>query len=63
MENENKQFEPKAPDFTGEGIAVWKRLDKNGNEYLSIKLVGHNTLTAFKYIPKEKATSEEAAKA
>jgi len=59
MENENKQFEPKAPDFTGDGVAVWIRQDKNGNDFLSIKTTGHNTITAFKNVPKAGTTENE----
>ena len=49
---QKKEFEAKAPDYTSDGVAVWERLDKNGNTYLSIKIVGHNTIYAFKNIPK-----------
>ncbi len=38
----------KKPDFKGEGVAVWVNTDKNGNDYLSIKLVGHEKVIAFK---------------
>ena len=37
----------KKPDFKGEGVAVWVNTDKNGNEYLSIKVVGHEKILAF----------------
>lgn len=29
------------PDYSGDGVAVWKKLDKNGKEYLSVKVLGH----------------------
>ena len=38
----------KKPDFKGDGVAVWVNTDKNGNKYLSIKLVGHEKILAFK---------------
>lgn len=43
---ENK-FEPKAPDYKGDGAAVWKATDKNGNLYLKVKVLGH-TINCFK---------------
>ena len=44
------EFSGRKPDFkdpTG-GVAVWMNTDKNGNEYLSIKMVGHEKIVAFK---------------
>jgi uncharacterized protein (DUF736 family) len=32
--------ESKKPDFSGEGLAVWERTDKNGNKYLSVRVMG-----------------------
>jgi len=29
----------KAPDFKGDGVSIWKNFDKNGNIYLSVRLV------------------------
>jgi hypothetical protein len=37
----------KSPEFKGDGVAVWVNKDKNGNKYLSIRLVGHNPVNAF----------------
>lgn len=51
MTQENKQGDK--PQYTGDGVAVWINTDKNGKQYLSIKLAGHNTVNAFKYVPKE----------
>jgi len=40
MAQENKSEKVK-PDFIGyDGFAVWKGIDKNGNEFLSIKCLG-----------------------
>ena len=39
------------PDFKGDGVAVWVNLDKNGNKYLAIKILGGLTVRAFP--PKE----------
>jgi len=47
---ESAEFSGRKPDFkdrTG-GVAVWMNTDKNGNEYLSIKMVGHEKVVAFK---------------
>ena len=44
----------KAPDFKSDGVAVWVNKDKNGKDYLSINVVGHNKLVAFKNEPKPK---------
>jgi len=38
----------KSPDYVGDGIAVWVNKNKDGNSYLSIKLIGHNTIYAQK---------------
>jgi hypothetical protein len=53
MENENRK-----PDFKIDGCAVWKNIDKNGNDFLTIKLLGHNTFNVFKYIDKPKGDKE-----
>ena len=47
----------KAPDFSADGIAVWQNTTKDGKPYLSVKIVGHNTINAFKNEPKEKGTA------
>jgi hypothetical protein len=38
----------KKPDYIGDGIAIWLNTDKNNNSYLSIKMIGHNTVYASK---------------
>ncbi len=52
--NETK-FEPRAPDFKADGIAVWEGKDKNGNKLLRVKMVGHETVTVFENKPKPQA--------
>jgi hypothetical protein len=54
---ENK-FVPKAPDYKGDGVSIWKAEDKNGNLYLKVKVLGH-TISCFKYEPKEKIYEKE----
>ena len=49
----------KLPAYTGDGVAVWINVDKNGKKYLSIKLVGHTPVNAFKNEPKPKKTEED----
>jgi hypothetical protein len=40
MDQENKPEKVK-PDFVGnDGFAIWKGIDKNDNEFLSIKFLG-----------------------
>jgi hypothetical protein len=44
---EKNNFVKKEPDYTGDGVAVWYNLSTNNTPYLSIRLAGHNTVTAF----------------
>jgi len=37
----------RSPDFKGDGVVVWVNKDKNGKDYLSIRLVGHSPILAF----------------
>ena len=43
------------PDYKGDGVAVWIKKDKNGNQYLSICICNSINVAAFKYVPKPKA--------
>lgn len=49
---ENKE-KGRKPDFSNDGVAVWINKDKNQKKYLSIKLVGHTAVNAFKNEPRE----------
>lgn len=40
------------PAYKGDGVAVWLNKDKNGQTYLSIKLLGSISVNAFKNEPK-----------
>lgn len=43
------------PAFKGDGVAVWINKDKNGKEYLSIKILNSFSVAAFDNSePKEK---------
>jgi len=35
------------PTYRGDGVAVWVFKSKEGKEYLSIKIVGHDYIKAF----------------
>ena len=59
MENETKKTGT-MPKFKGDGVAVWINKTKDKEEpYLSIKVVGHTTINAFLYTPKEKDNKKE----
>jgi hypothetical protein len=45
------EFEKRAPDFKGDGVAVWVN-EKDGKKYLSIKILNNFTIVAFKNEPK-----------
>ena len=54
-----EQEQTRQPDYKGDGVAVWKKNDKNGKLYLSIKVLGCY-LNAFKNEPKpEKVVIEQ----
>lgn len=38
-EKTKAEFKPRRPDFKSEAVAVWKNYDKNGKEYLAIKII------------------------
>ena len=41
-------FEPTMPDYSGDGIAIWKAVDKNGKEFLKVKVLGSpNNINCF----------------
>ena len=47
-----KEFKPRTPDLKGDGVAIWKETDKNGNEYASVVILGGKAIRCWK--PKEK---------
>ena len=47
-------FEPKAPDYSGDGLAVWKANDKNGKEFLKVKVLQGTAINCFKVELKKK---------
>lgn len=52
---EQKLNKPKGrqPDFRSDGCAIWINEDRNGKQYLSVKVVGHNSINVFKHEPKQ----------
>ena len=52
----SEDFEPKAPDYAGDGISIWKAVDKNGKTYLRIKKPEwKQSIACFKVEIKEKS--------
>lgn len=52
--DEKAKFIPKAPDFKGSGIDIWKAIDKNGKMFLKVKVLDGSTINCFKNEPKVK---------
>ena len=50
---EKKEFTPTTPNFRGDGVAVWKNVDKNGQTYMAVKILGGKAINCF--IPRERA--------
>lgn len=45
---DNNAQKGRRPDYSADGVAVWVNQTSAGKPYLSIKMVGHNTVAAFK---------------
>ena len=41
-------YEKKKPDYAIDGVAVWINKGKYDKEYLTIKMIGHNTINVPK---------------
>jgi hypothetical protein len=54
-----KEFAPRAPDFHGDGVAVWKAQDKNGNLFLKVSVLGGKAVNCFKVEEKPKEKKAE----
>ncbi len=64
-----EKFEARKPDYKGDGVAAWIELDKNGNKYLNIHVLGGQkkgglTLVAFenKDVPELEQNPKEPSK-
>lgn len=51
---ETKKFTPTRPDYSGDGIAIWKALDKNNETYLKVAVLGGKAINCFKVKDKPK---------
>lgn len=49
---EKRERKGRAPDYKGKGIDIWINKDKNGNPYLSVKILESISVNCFKYEPK-----------
>lgn len=47
----------KPPAYSGDGVAVWPHVDKNGKTYLRVKVLGHY-VNCWKVEPKEQKEPE-----
>jgi len=47
-------FEPKQPDYSGDGIAIWKAKDINDKTYLKVKVLKGVAINCFKVEAKKK---------
>ena len=47
-----EEFKPTAPDYKGDGVAIWKATTREGKPYLKVKLLGSITLNCFKNEPR-----------
>ena len=45
-------FTPTAPAYSGDGIAIWEAVDKNGKPYFKVKVLGGKPIACFKVEPK-----------
>lgn len=46
-------FNAVQPDYSGDGIAIWKAKDINGKEYLKVKVLGSpNNINCFQVVKK-----------
>jgi len=49
------EFTPKSPDYSGEGVAIWKAEDKTGKTFLKVKKPEWaKAINCFKVEPKPK---------
>ena len=46
--NEKDNQKGNKPVYTSDGVAVWVNMSKKGEPYLAIRIVGHNTIYAYK---------------
>lgn len=49
---EEAKFTPRSPDYSGDGLAIWKAVDKNGKTYLKVTVLNGKPINCFKVEPK-----------
>lgn len=52
-------FKPSMPDYSGDGIAIWKAEDKNGKQYLKVKVLQGTAINCFRVEPKREVTNRD----
>ena len=62
MELDQSKKPGSSPDYKGDGVAIWVNLDKNGKQFLSVKLAGHNPVNAWKHEPKQQQQESKGEK-
>ena len=43
----SEEFKPRKPDYSGDGIAIWKAIDKTGKEFLKVAVLGGKAINCF----------------
>ena len=46
--SEETNFKPRAPDYSGSGVSIWKHVDKNNKPYLKVVILGSLKVNCFK---------------
>ena len=52
-EEQKTEFVPRKPDYSGNGVAIWKANDKNGKLYLKVSVLGQKAINCFEVEDKE----------
>jgi len=52
-------FKPRAPDFSGDGVAIWKAETKNRDIYLKVAVLGGKPINCFQVKEKPKPKPKE----
>ena len=47
-------FEKSKPVYSGDGVAIWDAVDKNGKPYFKVKVLGGKAINCFKVEDKKK---------
>lgn len=54
VEEKKDEFVPTAPQYKGDGVAIWDAVDKNGKPYFRVSVLGGKAVNVFKNEPKPK---------